>query len=216
MSFTCDALTLHGRSAHVERPPSARIHRTEHGERRHGVEDPGVGGAPLNREPRRRRPAHRPPKPTNGPHAGPRRSVDFPALRTTFSSWLGMTGVHPRTAQALARHASIETTLGTYTDLRLFDATRTVANLPPPGTARPAPSARRRGARHAPSAPRRHLCLSIPPPAPPSSVPSLHAPALGRRGGGLRPGGSRHATKARKPALVGELRQSTCGAGEGT
>ena len=164
MSFTCDALTLHGRSAHVERPPSARIHRTEHGERRHGVEDPGVGGAPLNREPRRRRPAHRPPKPTNGPHAGPRRSVDFPALRTTFSSWLGMTGVHPCTAQPLAHDASIETTLGTYTDLRLFDATRTVANLPPPGTARPAPSARRRGARHAPSAP------------PPTSL-SVHSPA---------------------------------------
>ena len=40
-------------------------------------------------------------------------------------------------AQALARHASIETTLGTYTDLRLLDATRTVANLPRPGTERP-------------------------------------------------------------------------------
>lgn len=64
------------------------------------------------------------------------RVVDFHALRTTFISWLGMTGVHPRMAQALARHASIETTLGTYTDLRLFDSKAAVANLPLPGTAR--------------------------------------------------------------------------------
>ena len=43
-----------------------------------------------------------------------------------------MTGAHPRTAQALARHASIETTLGTYTDLRLFDMKGTVGKLPLP------------------------------------------------------------------------------------
>ena len=60
----------------------------------------------------------------------------FHALRKTFISWLGMTGFHPRMAQALARHASIETTLGTYTDLRLFDSKGAVANLPLPGTAR--------------------------------------------------------------------------------
>ena len=59
----------------------------------------------------------------------------FHALRATFISWLGMTGVHPRMAQALARHASIETTLGTYTDLRLFDSKGAVANLPLPGAA---------------------------------------------------------------------------------
>jgi len=47
--------------------------------------------------------------------------VDFHALRTTFVSWLGATGAHPRTAQALARHANIETTMARYTDLRLFD-----------------------------------------------------------------------------------------------
>ena len=69
------------------------------------------------------------------------RVVDFHALRTTFISWLGMTGVHPRMAQALARHASIETTLGTYTDLRLFDSKGAVANLPLPETARPESSA---------------------------------------------------------------------------
>ena len=69
------------------------------------------------------------------------RVVDFHALRTTFISWLGMTGVHPRMAQALARHASIETTLGTYTDLRLFDSKGAVANLPLPGTAREESSA---------------------------------------------------------------------------
>jgi hypothetical protein len=45
-----------------------------------------------------------------------------------------MTGAHPRMAQALARHASIETTMGTYTDLRLFDMKGTVERLPVPGT----------------------------------------------------------------------------------
>jgi integrase len=60
------------------------------------------------------------------------RVVDFHALRTTFISWLGMTGAHPRMAQALARHASIETTMGTYTDLRLFDMKGTVERLPLP------------------------------------------------------------------------------------
>ena len=69
------------------------------------------------------------------------RVVDFHALRTTFIFWLGMTGVHPRMAQALARHASIETTLGTYTDLRLFDSKGAVANLPLPGTVRSESSA---------------------------------------------------------------------------
>ena len=47
--------------------------------------------------------------------------VDFHALRTTFVSWLAASGAHPRTAQALARHADVETTMQRYTDLRLLD-----------------------------------------------------------------------------------------------
>ena len=49
------------------------------------------------------------------------RVVDFHALRVTFVTSLAEAGVHPRTAQALARHASVETTMQQYTDLHLLD-----------------------------------------------------------------------------------------------
>lgn len=49
------------------------------------------------------------------------RVVDFHALRTTFVSSLAAAGVHPRIAQALARHSSIELTMKAYTDLSLLD-----------------------------------------------------------------------------------------------
>jgi integrase len=67
------------------------------------------------------------------------RVIDFHALRTTFVSWLAMNGVHPRVAQALARHASVETTMSRYTDLALVDLKGTVDGLPLPE----APSQRR-------------------------------------------------------------------------
>ncbi len=62
------------------------------------------------------------------------RVVDFHALRTTFVTWLAMTGAHPKVAQALARHASVETTMGRYTDLALIDAAGTIERLPVPAT----------------------------------------------------------------------------------
>ena len=49
------------------------------------------------------------------------RSLDFHCLRVTFVSNLVVAGVHPRVAQALARHAKIETTMGAYTDLTSLD-----------------------------------------------------------------------------------------------
>ena len=49
------------------------------------------------------------------------RSLDFHCLRVTFVSNLVAAGVHPRVAQALARHAKIETTMGAYTDLTSLD-----------------------------------------------------------------------------------------------
>lgn len=58
------------------------------------------------------------------------RVVDFHALRTTHISWLAMTGAHPRVAQALARHASIETTMERYTDLTLVGTREAVEKLP--------------------------------------------------------------------------------------
>jgi integrase len=60
------------------------------------------------------------------------RVVDFHALRTTYISWLAAGGVHPRVAQQLARHASIETTMARYTDLSLLDLGGAVEALPLP------------------------------------------------------------------------------------
>ena len=64
-------------------------------------------------------------------------SSDFHALRTTFVSWLAMTGAHPKVAQMLARHASIETTMERYTDLALMDTKGTVEKLPAPSLGEP-------------------------------------------------------------------------------
>lgn len=49
------------------------------------------------------------------------RTIDFHCLRVTFVSNLVAAGVHPRVAQALARHSKIETTMGAYTDLTSLD-----------------------------------------------------------------------------------------------
>jgi len=49
------------------------------------------------------------------------RIVDFHCLRGTFITSLALAGVHPRAAQALAWHASVETTMKHYVDLRLLD-----------------------------------------------------------------------------------------------
>jgi integrase len=61
--------------------------------------------------------------------------VDFHALRVTYVSWLVRAGVHPKTAQVLARHASIETTMQAYTDLNLLDCKRAAESLPRLGAA---------------------------------------------------------------------------------
>jgi integrase len=61
------------------------------------------------------------------------RVVDFHALRQTFITALAARGVHPRVAQALARHSSIELTLKVYTDLRLLDLRGAVEGLPSAG-----------------------------------------------------------------------------------
>lgn len=49
------------------------------------------------------------------------RILDFHSLRVTFITRLSAAGVHPRTAQALARHSKLELTMRTYTDVRLLD-----------------------------------------------------------------------------------------------
>lgn len=49
------------------------------------------------------------------------RCLDFHSLRMTFVTSLVAAGVHPRVAQALARHAKIETTMKVYTDVHSLD-----------------------------------------------------------------------------------------------
>ena len=49
------------------------------------------------------------------------RVVDFHSLRTTMITRLSAAGVHPRTAQALARHSKLDLTMRVYTDLTLLD-----------------------------------------------------------------------------------------------
>jgi integrase len=68
-------------------------------------------------------------------HDAEGRAIDFHALRTTFVSWLAMTGAHPKAAQTLARHASIETTMERYTDLTLVNLKGAVDRLPLPEAA---------------------------------------------------------------------------------
>ena len=58
------------------------------------------------------------------------RVVDFHALRHTFITRLARGGVHPATAQRLARHSSIELTMGFYTHLRLADTRGALERLP--------------------------------------------------------------------------------------
>ena len=54
------------------------------------------------------------------------RVADFHALRHTFISNLARAGVHPRNAQALARHSTIDLTMHVYTHVSMHDLSRDV------------------------------------------------------------------------------------------
>lgn len=58
------------------------------------------------------------------------RVLDFHSLRHTFCTNLARSGVHPKTAQALARHSTVELTLGLYSHVSLDDEAEAVAKLP--------------------------------------------------------------------------------------
>jgi|GEM_PF-1138777 len=58
------------------------------------------------------------------------RVVDFHCLRLTFVTGLFRAGVHPRVAQALARHSKIDLTMGVYTSLSAMDTRGAVESLP--------------------------------------------------------------------------------------
>jgi len=58
------------------------------------------------------------------------RVFDFHALRHQFVSSLAQSGVHPKTAQALARHSTITLTLDRYTHVDFGDLTAALDRLP--------------------------------------------------------------------------------------
>lgn len=58
------------------------------------------------------------------------RFADFHALRHTFISNLARAGVHPRNAQALARHSTIDLTMNVYTHVSMGDLADAVESLP--------------------------------------------------------------------------------------
>jgi integrase len=59
------------------------------------------------------------------------RFADFHALRNTFLSRLGRSGASPKVMQKLARHSTVELTLGRYTHVNLHDLNAAVEALPP-------------------------------------------------------------------------------------
>ena len=62
------------------------------------------------------------------------RVFDFHALRHQYISSLADAGVHPRTAQELARHSSIELTMKRYTHLAMRNVIGAVDSIPEPRT----------------------------------------------------------------------------------
>ena len=58
------------------------------------------------------------------------RYFDFHALRGQFVSSLARAGVHPKVAQQLARHSTIELTMGSYTHLETADLAEALQALP--------------------------------------------------------------------------------------
>ena len=57
--------------------------------------------------------------------------ADFHALRHTFLTRLGRSGAHPRVMMELARHSSVELTLGRYTHTSLRDLVAAIQRLAP-------------------------------------------------------------------------------------
>ena len=88
------------------------------------------------------------------------RVLDIHALRGTFITALAKGGVHPRMAQALARHSDIKLTMGAYTDPQLLDAAGAVAALPSLRPSEPAETPENRRAAGAENTPP-DLCAKL-------------------------------------------------------
>ena len=79
------------------------------------------------------------------------RYIHFHALRHTYVSRLVQSGASPKTAQSLARHSTVQLTLGRYSHAGLFDLTAAVDALPsllPTGPNAEAPAATGTDGRH--------------------------------------------------------------------
>ena len=63
--------------------------------------------------------------------------ADFHALRHRFTSSLAAAGVHPKVAQQLSRHSTIDLTMNTYTHLQVADVVGAVESLPEPAPITP-------------------------------------------------------------------------------
>jgi len=68
------------------------------------------------------------------------RYADFHALRHTFITNLARSGVHPKVAQDLARHSTIQLTLDRYTHTALETQVEALEKLPDLETQTPAPA----------------------------------------------------------------------------
>ena len=64
-------------------------------------------------------------------HDSDGRYADFHALRHTYLSRLGRSGASAKAMQRLARHTTVELTIGRYTHANLFDLSAAVDRLPP-------------------------------------------------------------------------------------
>lgn len=58
--------------------------------------------------------------------------ADFHSNRHTFISNLSRAGVHPKLAQILARHSTINLTMNVYTHMGMDEKARAVASIPGP------------------------------------------------------------------------------------
>ena len=67
--------------------------------------------------------------------------ADFHANRHTFISNLARAGIHPKMAQTLARHSTINLTMNTYTHVNMEEKSRAVGQLYAFGATTPAPEA---------------------------------------------------------------------------
>jgi len=141
------------------------------------------------------------------------RYADFHALRHTTGTWLAAAGVHPKIAQSLMRHSTINLTMNTYSHVLVGQEVDAIENLPSLGIEPVSQREKKTGTNDVPVTP-------LTPPAPENKrVPKILHP-LGRQGvaasGKILPasGGSLGDEKRRNPnKIVDSVEVSSDGSG---